>query len=205
MQVFLFPNLMRQINDREKKAKKHLLKRLSYSQLQIEKGGFTDQELLQAMHIAPDVARTGNSRRFRDIIYCEGDNIVFCLALLICSVPQSFITHLQIMKALPPPQPIIAQSLTDLLQTMITQSKTMRDHPHADPRQHFIEWLNRVFAREVLQSIVEKIRQLVESCWTSEHSKRLQELSAKANQPGSDDLGTDYLQVSQPHASCHVV
>ena len=173
------------------------MKRLGYAQVHIEKGGFSDQELLQAMHIAPDVARTGNPRSFRDIIYSEGDNILVSLALLICSVPQSFVTHLTIIKVLPPPQPIIAHNLSGLLQTMITQSKTMRDMPNADPRQHFIDWLNRVFARDVLHSVVEKIRELVESCWTSEHNKRLQELSAKASQPGSDDVGTDFMQVSQ--------
>ena len=189
-QVFLIPNLVAQLSEKEKKSKKTLLDRLRYG-----KTGLSDQQLLQAMHIAPDVLSSGRCMCLRDIIYSEGNGIVFNLALLISSVPHSFIVHLQILRVLPPPQPVIAQSLSDLLQGMISKSSTIRAQRTGDPHLLFIEWLNKVFARGTLHNFVEKVRLLVESCWTSELHKQLQVLSAQSKEMISEGVGTEYYQV----------
>lgn len=190
MQVFLFPNLLNQVDDREKRLKKQFLQRLGY-----EKAMVPYEVLLRAMHIAPDVLRFGHPKTLREVICSEGDNIVSTLALLISSVPHSFINHLQILKVLPTPQPILAQSLTEVLQTMLLKSTGIRAQRNGDSRQLFIDWLHKVFARETLSSLVEKTRLLVECCWTSGLHKRLLELSARSQEKDVDGLETECLQV----------
>ena len=155
--------------------------------------------LLRAMHIAPDVLSSGQTKTLREAIFCEGGNIVFILALLISSVPHSFINYLQILKVLPAPQPIIAQSLTDVLQTMVSKSAIIRAQRKGDSRQLFIDWLSKVFARDNLHSLVQKIRLLVECCWTSGLHKRLLELSARIQEKDVDGLETECLQVCRYH------
>lgn len=170
--------------------KKVFLQRLGY-----ENEMFPYEVLLRAMHIAPDVLNSGQTKTLRDAIFSEGGNIVFILALLISSVPHSFIIHLQILKVLPAPQPILAQSLTDVLQTMISKSATIRAQRNGDARQLFIDWLNKVFARETLHSLVQKVRLLVECCWTSGLHKRLLELSAGSLEKDVNCMETECLQV----------
>ncbi len=189
-QVYLFPNLLRQVNDKEKKLKKFFLQRLRYSQEYI-----TDNVLLHAMNFAPDVLSSGRTKTLHDLIFNEGDDIVFILAILISSVGHSFINYLQILKVLPAPQPIIAQSLTDVLRTMASKSSAIRAQRSGDQRQLFIDWLNKVFDRVSLLSLVLKVRLFVETCWTSELHKRLQELSTRGHDKSCDSMEIEYSQV----------
>ncbi len=200
MQVFLFPNLLNQVDDREKRLKNGLLQRLGY-----EKATVPYDVLLRAMHLAPDVLRLGHPKTMREVICSEGDNIVSTLALLVSSVPHSFINHLQILKVLPTPQPILAQSLAQVLQTMIVKSTSIRAQRNGNSHQLFIDWLHKVFAREALFSLVEKVRLLLECCWTSGLHKRLLELSARSQEKDLDGLETECLQVcSRKIVFCHV-
>jgi hypothetical protein len=190
LQVYLFPNLLRQVSEKEKKLKKFFLQRLRYSEESI-----ADNVLLHAMHFAPEVLSSGRTKTLHDIIFSEGDDIVFTLAILISSVPHSFINYLQILKVLPAPQPIIAQSLTDVLRSMISKSSAIRAQRSGDQRQLFIDWLNKVFDRVSLLSLVLKVRLFVETCWTSELHKRLQELSTRGHDKSCDSMEIEYSQV----------
>ena len=194
LQVYLLPNLLHQLNDRDKKVTKLILDRLGYAKVLL-----SDQELLRAMCIAPDFLVSGQTKSLKQAIFSEGDtegdNVVFILALLITSVPHSFIVHLQILKVLPAPQLIIAQSLTDVLRTMVTKSATIRAQRNGDPRQLFIEWLEKVFARETLHSLVHTVRQLVECALSSCSRLWSADVQSESQVQGLDGLGTEHSQV----------
>jgi hypothetical protein len=160
----------------------------------------SDDQLLRAMYIAPDFLSSGQTKTLKDAIFSEGDtegdNVVFILARLIASVPHSFIVHLQILKVLPAPQSVIAQTLMDVLRLMFTRSTTIRAQRNGDPRQHFIEWLDKVFARETLHSLVHTVRQLVECAFLSSCSRLWSsDVQQESQQQGFDGLGTEYSQV----------
>ena len=171
-----------------------ILDRLGYAKVLL-----SDQELLTAMCIAPDFLISGQTKSLKEAIFSEGDregdNVVFILALLITSVPHSFIVHLQILKVLPAPQPIIAQSLTDVLRTMVTKSATIRAQRNVDTRQLFIEWLDKVFARETLHSLVHRVRQLVECALSSCSRLWSADVQSESQEQGLDGLGTEHSQV----------
>jgi hypothetical protein len=78
---------------------------------------------------------------------------------------------------------------------MISKSATIRAQRNGDARQLFIDWLNKVFARETLHSLVQKVRLLVECCWTSGLHKRLLELSAGSLEKDVNCMETECLQV----------